>query len=856
MIRQHWMLTLCSLLLFPVIIIGLHLEASAQDIDETVRVGVFENKPLVFTNSNGEVDGYYIDILEYIAEEEGWNLFYVPGTWPECLERLREGEIDLQVGIARTEERSEYCDFNDEIVLTNWSIVYVREDSEIQSLTDLEGKSIALLDSDVNTPYMLELLDSFGIAAEIHLVDEFLTVLDQVSSGASDSGAVHRVFGLQHAGEYDLHATPIIYSPYSVRYAGPIDQSKDLLNAIDSHLVIMKETPGSVFYLALEKWLGGETIKAYHIPKWLQYGFVALLILAVFFLLLSNILRTQVKKKTSELIRSNLELQDEILLRKNTEERNEHLNLVLRAIRNVNQLIVKEKDRNKLIKGACENLIENRGYFSAWIALLDESGNLTGSAEAGLGDDFQLLLDRFKRDELMHCARETLNQPGFLVFDDKQSTCGDCPLVNKYLDRTVATVRLEYEGKVYGLLSVSVPAHVAGDKEEQSLFIEVAEDISFALHAMELEEKRKKADEEIRKFKTIADIANYGVAIADIKGNIIYVNETWAEMHGHKPEDEIGCHLSVLHSEDELDRVNELNQRIMDEGGFIGEEVMHLRNDGTEFPMLMTSSNIKDEKGNPICLAASGIDITDRKLAREEIEEKNRELEKALKVQREFLSMVSHELRTPLVPIIGYSDLLLDETFGSLPEEAIEPVQVIKHRAQDLTNLIEDLLIVSSFDRDKMRFQIEPVSIFSHVNELIADFQSVDHVKDVTIEWIGKDFKVLADPVRLKQIIRNLLDNSIKYSGDSVEIVINSRIEGDKGVISVTDNGIGIPEKDLPQVFERFYQAEGIDTREHGGVGLGLAITKELVELMGGTIEVESEPGEGSVFTFTLPIAN
>jgi len=127
--------------------------------------------------------------------------------------------------------------------------------------------------------------------------------------------------------------------------------------------------------------------------------------------------------------------------------------------------------------------------------------------------------------------------------------------------------------------------------------------------------ERKQAEEDIRKFKTIADNANYGVGLADADANLIYVNETWAQMHGNEPGDEIGCHLSTLHPEDEMDRVNELNKRILAEGGYNGEEVMHVKNDGTVFPVLMTASVINDEEGNPAYLAASAIDITDRKEA-------------------------------------------------------------------------------------------------------------------------------------------------------------------------------------------------------------------------------------------------
>jgi len=192
-----------------------------------------------------------------------------------------------------------------------------------------------------------------------------------------------------------------------------------------------------------------------------------------------------------------LELESSETEHQHSEERIKHLSLVLRAIQNVNQLIIQEKDRYKLINGTCERLIETRGYYNAWIALFDESGKLDMAVRAGLGDEFQLLVRMLKRGELTICGRKTLEQPGVLVIDDPFFLCADCPLANKYYGRAGMSVRLEYEGKLYGLLSVSIQAHISKDKEEQSLFEEVAAGVSFALHNLEVEEERQRAEKQV-----------------------------------------------------------------------------------------------------------------------------------------------------------------------------------------------------------------------------------------------------------------------------------------------------------------------------------------------------------------------
>ena len=176
----------------------------------------------------------------------------------------------------------------------------------------------------------------------------------------------------------------------------------------------------------------------------------------------------------------------------------DHLNTVLCAIRNVNQLITKEKDRDKLIKSVCKNLVETRGYHNSWIVLLDKSGEFVSSAEAGLGKDFEPKLKQLKRNDLNECGRSALKQFDVVVIKDPSSACGDCPLAKSCAARGVAmAVQLKYGEKVYGLLYASMDRNFLY-VEELSLFKEVASDIAFALYNIEMEKRRKKAEEQIR----------------------------------------------------------------------------------------------------------------------------------------------------------------------------------------------------------------------------------------------------------------------------------------------------------------------------------------------------------------------
>jgi len=171
-----------------------------------------------------------------------------------------------------------------------------------------------------------------------------------------------------------------------------------------------------------------------------------------------------------------------------------HLNSLLRAIRNVNQLIARETDRDRLIKEACQNLVEARGYDSAWMVLVDESGRYLNGAEAGLGLAFLPLLQKFEGREYPSCFRKSMADSSGTVFSDRMTSCGDCPLSSRHAGLGAWSIRLEHAGEIYGLLTITIPAENLKDREELDLLKEVAGDISLALHNLELEQKRLKAE--------------------------------------------------------------------------------------------------------------------------------------------------------------------------------------------------------------------------------------------------------------------------------------------------------------------------------------------------------------------------
>jgi PAS domain S-box-containing protein len=327
----------------------------------------------------------------------------------------------------------------------------------------------------------------------------------------------------------------------------------------------------------------------------------------------------------------------------------------------------------------------------------------------------------------------------------------------------------------------------------------------------------------------------------------MFANATAGEIFGMDPEELQNKKFSDFVDQDELSAIRAQRNTCRRSGRCTFEFGITLES-GEKKTILATATPRRDDKGGVIGTFEVFRDITDRK--RTEI------LKARLAAKSEFLTMISHELRTPLVPIIGYAELLLSSTFGDLPEDCKEPLETIYSRAEALKALIDDILEINRMERGILDVKLTGVDARAMLEETVKPYNEISQSKPVDISVECEEFSILADPDRIRQVIQNLMGNSIKYSGDSVRITIKGQVKDSKGCISVEDNGMGMSKEEMPYIFERFYQIEDIHNRTHEGAGLGLAIARELVEKMGGTISVESEQGNGSTFTICMELAD
>ena len=272
---------------------------------------------------------------------------------------------------------------------------------------------------------------------------------------------------------------------------------------------------------------------------------------------------------------------------------------------------------------------------------------------------------------------------------------------------------------------------------------------------------------------------------------------------------------------------------------------------------LRSMSPIKDPMTKSVTsVIVISADITVRKKAEEEHIE-NERLAFANKAKSEFLANMSHELRTPLNSIIGFTELLRQKIPGNMNAKQERYVENVLTSSKFLLNLINDILDLSKIEAGKIELIIEKVSVPIVICETISLLkEKASKNKVVMKEELDPDLEIIeADKQRIKQIMFNLLNNAIKFSKtEGGTVTVRTKMDGTTAIISVSDTGIGIKEEDLGKLFREFEQVNADITRNYGGTGLGLAISKKLVELHGGKIWVESEFGEGAVFTFTIPL--
>ncbi len=473
---------------------------------------------------------------------------------------------------------------------------------------------------------------------------------------------------------------------------------------------------------------------------------------------------------------------EDITERRAAEERIRHLNSMLKAIRNVNQLIVVEKDRNKLIKGACDALIEAHGYDAAWLTLSQDHETFAAVTGAGFEEDFSHFCDCAVSGNPPSCIKNALLWDDRFTIMDRSHGCEGCPLAGAYISNDAAITRLEHAGKFFGLIAVSLAPDFAVDEEARGLLEEAASDISFALHSMELAEKHSSAVDALKEseegYRALFETAKDAIFLTDEAGRFVNVNKAACNSLGYSREELLELSISDIDAEPTgQEEFRKVRNGLTKESTF---EVNHRKKDGTLLPVEVTG-NFFEIGGRRLSLAIAR-DITERKQAESQIR-------KSLREKEVMLQEIHHRVKNNLQVV---ASLLSMQARATSDQSAKDVLTESMNRINTMALIHFQLYGNSDLSEINMR---------AFVNTLLKQLLQCYMVRDTKITPIVNvadyPFPIsIAVPAGL--IINELLANVLKHAfvgrvKGAVEISI---VVPENGKISLTvsDDGVGLPD--------------------------------------------------------------
>ena len=412
---------------------------------------------------------------------------------------------------------------------------------------------------------------------------------------------------------------------------------------------------------------------------------------------------------------------------------------------------------------------------------------------------------------------------------------------NQYGYESVALVPMRHEDRILGLI------HLADENEnkipvEKVRFLEqVGVYIGEAMHTFVVKEMLQKSEQRYRDLYEEAPSAYF---LVGVDGHIKQANRNAAELLGYSLDELTGKPVFNLYADtpNGKAKAQKVFQRFLAGEEIRGDELEMCRADGSTVWVSLSARPIRDKEGHVVASRSTLVDITERK--------------KLDQLKDDFIGLVSHELRSPLTVITGAVNTALTEAERLSPEETRQLLKDAALEAESLSHLLGNLMELSRVQADRLLLFAEPISVKKVIQGTIEEIKRQSSAHQFVVNVPRELPPVYADELRMERILYNLLENAVKYSPQGGEIRVFVKPGDEHLVIGVSDQGIGISRADQAKLFEPFQRLEDSRPDRVNGAGLGLSVCRKLVEAHGGRIWVESKPGKGSTFFFTLPLSH
>jgi PAS domain S-box-containing protein len=477
------------------------------------------------------------------------------------------------------------------------------------------------------------------------------------------------------------------------------------------------------------------------------------------------------------------------------------------------------------------------------------------------GESLDVVAARGPRAKLIMGTKQPVDQSvaGWALREDRPVTLrGRASAESSHpRDLSSSTVTpLRVGSRLLGVLNVSRGAGLPPLDDRSIRLLELlANQAAILVHNAQMMQREHIA---LRERAQLLDLAHEAIIVRDlISGTVSFWNPGAAELYGWTAQEASAYDLHVLLETSFPCPQEKIEAELVAQGRWQGE-LIQKRQNGSAVMVDSRWALYRDQDGTPTSVLEISTDISERKEAEAQLRTALAKMEAADRMKTEFVSMVSHELRTPLTSINGYVDLFLDEEFGPLTTEQREYLSVVRGNGERLLALINDLLDAARLASGMVVVKQKPVNLTQLIESAahLLHPQLASKSQHLSLDLDDHLPPVRGDANRLTQVLVNLLSNAHKYTPPLGEVSISTSVTSDSVRVDIRDTGIGLTEAEQMQLFTKFFRADNDRVREAGGTGLGLVITRSLIELHGGQISVKSAPDRGSTFSFTLPLVS
>jgi len=806
--------------LLLLLVLSLLINPGYADAKRVVRAGFYNFKPLVYSSADGSAQGFFVKMLNHVAEREGWDVQYVPGTWQEGLDHLKNNQIDLLLCIGYTEERAKFLDFPNEFLVLDWGLVYKAKGSNINTIMDLEGKTVSGLKGSVYSAGFLELIKQFQLK-KVNFVelDQVSEIFQSVESGKADAGVTSNIPGILNEAAHSVDRTPIIFTPVKLGFAVNKGLNADLIAALDLGITEMKRDQASVYYHELEHLYG---LKDAAIPEeayWVLFGGSGALLLAISFIVA---LRRKVGLKTAELQEQGslmeaiingttdavfikdtkgryVVVNDEvvrlfgrpragILGRDDTEffpmQEAQFLMSSDREIIAAREVVTKEE--------RITTLEESRVYLATKGPVYDKSGLVSGMF--GISRDItnlkQTEIEAHRYSQLLKRTGEIALVGGWEldlatmklfwsdlvrqiheVSPDASITVAEAiefyapaarPLIQNLVNALIASgTAYDIELPIITAKNNLIWVRTQGDAEyRDGKMVKIFGSFQNITGRKQMEEQLKQSNEQLQ---FVLEGSQLGTWDWNIETGEVTRNERWAEMLGYtlgEIERSIEHWSSMIHPDDRDTAWNSIEDHLKGRTPLVQAEYRMLSRD-KQYRWILDQARIvkRDADGRPIRMSGTHTDITERKLAEVEKQQLEQQMHHAQRL--ESLGVLSggiaHDFNNILAVIIGHCGLAKMD-----PARAEESMSQIEGAAERAADLCRQMLAYAG----KAQFVQVRLSLEELVDEMAKMLKPTISPKvQIRLDYAPEIPAIFADASQLRQIVMNLIINASEAIG-------------------------------------------------------------------------------------------